>query len=244
MPSTQPGPMPWGSSTASCRRNWCSMSPSSWRRRSRPTARSACRSPSACCATPGSSMRSGAGQTGPTPRSCSTARTPSRGRRPSSRSASLGGLAGSETYSRPSTSARYAPASEDAMGRVVTISATYGAGGTVVAPRVAERLGLPFADRLIAARGGDEAPGEQLSEQEREESRRRGFLDRLAHLTGGLGLPVPEGGDLQSPVRRQVEASIAQLSEGGAVILGRGAAIVLAGDPDAFHVRLDGPAEA
>src|SRR5205823_5794203 len=74
---------------------------------------------------------------------------------------------------------------EDAMGRVITISATYGAGGTIVAPRLAERLGLPFADRLIPARGGEDAPGEELSEQEREESRRRGFLDRLARLTGG-----------------------------------------------------------
>src|SRR2546429_6540497 len=106
------------------------------------------------------------------------------------------------------------------MGRVVTISATYGAGGSVVAPGVAERLGLRSADGLMPPVGGDEALGEELSEQERQESRRRGFLDRLAHLTGGLGLPVPEGGDLQSPVRQQVEASIALLAEDGAVILG------------------------
>jgi cytidylate kinase len=124
---------------------------------------------------------------------------------------------------------------------VVTISATYGAGGSVVAPKLADRLGVPFADRLIPARGPLE-PGEQLSEQEREEVRRRGFFSRLAHLTGGLGLPVPDAGDLRDPVRRQVEANLTELATGeGAVILGRGAAIVLAGDPAAFHVRLDGP---
>ena len=33
--------------------------------------------------------------------------------------------------------------------RVVTVSATYGAGGALVAPLLAERLGVPFADRLI-----------------------------------------------------------------------------------------------
>jgi cytidylate kinase len=127
--------------------------------------------------------------------------------------------------------------------RIVTISATYGAGGSVIAPRLADRLGLPFADRLILARGSAPA-GEQLSDQEREEARRRGFFSRLAHLTGGLGLPVPPAGDLRDPVRQQVEANLKQLATGaGVVILGRGAAIVLASHPSAFHVRLDGPGD-
>lgn len=127
------------------------------------------------------------------------------------------------------------------MGRVVTISSTYGAGGSVVAPRVAELLSLPFADRLILARGPGDEVGEHLSDEERQELRRRGFLDRLAHLTGGLGLPVPGGDDLRGPVRQQVEASITELAQRGAVILGRAAAIVLCAEREAFHVRLDGP---
>jgi cytidylate kinase len=32
---------------------------------------------------------------------------------------------------------------------LVTISATYGAGGTVVAPVVADRLGLPLVERIV-----------------------------------------------------------------------------------------------
>ena len=32
---------------------------------------------------------------------------------------------------------------------VVTISATYGAGGSVIAPRLAERLRMQFFDRLL-----------------------------------------------------------------------------------------------
>jgi cytidylate kinase len=129
--------------------------------------------------------------------------------------------------------------------RVVTVSATYGAGGSVVAPRLAERLGIPFADRLIPPRGTTTDPtGEQLSDEEREETTRRGFFARLAHLTGGFGFPVPDVADLRGPVRAQVEASITRLADGaGGVILGRGASLVLAGHPTAFHVRLDGPEE-
>jgi cytidylate kinase len=57
-----------------------------------------------------------------------------------------------------------------------------------------------------------------------------------------LGLPVPSGEDLRDTVADRVEASIARVAEtGGGVILGRAAAIVLAGRPGAFHVRLDGP---
>jgi cytidylate kinase len=130
------------------------------------------------------------------------------------------------------------------MARVVTISATYGAGGSVVAPRLAERLQLPFADRLITPRGAPSSPaGERLSDEEREEAGRRSFLTRLGHLTGGLGIPVPESTDLRGPVRAQVEASIWHLARGsGGVILGRAAALVLGNHEGAFHVRLDGPA--
>jgi cytidylate kinase len=128
--------------------------------------------------------------------------------------------------------------------RVVTVSAAYGAGGSIIAPRLAERLDVPFADRLIPARDAPApAPGgERVTEEERHQASRSRFLARLALLTGGLGLPVPHPDDLTDPVRQRVEQSIHDLvAAGGAVILGRAAAVVLAGDPRAFHVRLDGP---
>jgi cytidylate kinase len=131
------------------------------------------------------------------------------------------------------------------VARVVTVSATYGAGGSVVAPRLAERLSLPFADRLITPRGTSTSPaGERLTDEEREEAGRRSFLTRLAHLTGGLGFPVPDSTDLRGPVRAQVETSIWEIARGsGGVILGRAAALVLGDHPGVFHVRLDGPTE-
>jgi cytidylate kinase len=129
---------------------------------------------------------------------------------------------------------------------VVTISATYGAGGSVIAPRLAERLDLPFADRLIPAEHVPvPGPGsEHITEEERRQTARTSFFSRLAHITGGLGLPVPSAEDMADPVKERVERSIEVLVErGGAVILGRGGAVALAAHPRAYHVRLDGPVE-
>jgi cytidylate kinase len=128
----------------------------------------------------------------------------------------------------------------------VTLSATYGAGGSVIGPLLASRLGLPFADRLIPAR---DAPvhlsGEGVDEEEREEQPRRSFFARLANLNVALNFPAPrDPEDLRDHVRDRVEASIRDLmATDGAVLLGRAGQIVLAHHPCAFHVRLDGPHE-
>jgi cytidylate kinase len=130
--------------------------------------------------------------------------------------------------------------------RFVTVSATYGSGGSVIAPLLARRVGLPFADRLIAAR---DAPGsrsvEGVSQEELDEEPKRSFFERLAHLNAALNLPAPrDPEDLRGHVRERVEQSVRALeAAGGAVLLGRAGQIVLAGHPGAFHVRIDGPPE-
>jgi Cytidylate kinase-like family len=134
------------------------------------------------------------------------------------------------------------------QSRVLTISATYGAGGSLVAPAAAARLQLPFFDRLL--HGPDtrraEAIMERLSDEERRHAPPGRLAATLAHLSAGLGIPVPDERDLnpREVLRRSVTASISNIvASGGGVILGRGGAVVLAGQPFAFHVRLDGPPE-
>jgi cytidylate kinase len=133
-----------------------------------------------------------------------------------------------------------------ADARFITLSATYGAGGSVIGPLLARRVGLPFADRLIPARDAIVAPsGEGVTEEERDEEPRRSFFARLANLNVGLNFPAPRNPeDLRDHVRERVEESIESLADhGGAVLLGRAGQVVLARHPQAFHVRLDGPPE-
>jgi len=128
------------------------------------------------------------------------------------------------------------------------VSAAYGAGGSVVAPALADRLGLPFLQRVTTSEGHVAEPGpcdEQLSE---EEVKVTPVHRLLAHFTQAM-----PAGPTQSPpsthhqdehLRGHGEAGIHRLlaAGSGGVILGRAAAVVLGRDRG-FHVRLDGPAE-
>lgn len=137
------------------------------------------------------------------------------------------------------------------MSRVVTISATFGAGGNVIGPAVAEGLGVPFVDRAIpytvAADIGC-ALEEALVHDDRAEhglGRLLANAARLPNVTlGGMDVDLPQRGMIPEEefVRHteQVIKEIADRDDGG-VILGRGAQIVLAHHPAVLHVRLDGP---
>ena len=132
--------------------------------------------------------------------------------------------------------------------RVVTISATYGAGGAAVGPLLAERLGLPFADRLIEPHGRPTPPtGEGVTDAELDEEPRGALVRTLALLSPTWNLPTApeEPEDVPERMREAVEASLRKLVEhGGAVILGRGAAACIGRKRAwAFHVRLDGPVD-
>jgi cytidylate kinase len=134
---------------------------------------------------------------------------------------------------------------------VVTISASYGAGGSVIAPALAARLGLPLIDRLLTADISEEAArsasasrsGEGLSDAEVTASpgnRLFVYLARAASV-GALSAP-PLLVEPEDELRERAEAGLAAARAGaGAVVLGRAGAVVLAGRRRAFHVRLDGP---
>jgi cytidylate kinase len=146
----------------------------------------------------------------------------------------------------PLASNRSADLPGPAVG-LITVSAAYGAGGSVVAPALADRLGLPFLQRVTTSEGHIAEPGpcdEQLSA---EEIKATPVHRLLAHFTQAM-----PAGPTQSPpsthhqdehLRGHGEAGIHRfLAVGGGVILGRAAAVVL-GKDRGFHVRLDGPAE-
>jgi cytidylate kinase len=132
----------------------------------------------------------------------------------------------------------------------VTIAASFGAGGSVVAPAVAERLGLTFVGRAIPVAVAEELDHPLMAALADDERHDHGAVRRLldhavAHSGLFVGFPTPLdhlGVDQQVA---QGEDAIRQLAEGeGAVILGRAAVFVLKGRPNVLHVRLDGPLEA
>jgi MFS family permease len=140
--------------------------------------------------------------------------------------------------------AEYRPA------RVVTISASFGAGGAVVGPAVARRLGLPFLDRAVPFRVAQllgVSPGNALAHDEQVQG---AMIRSLVNL---IGAPVAFGpcglqtrpADDEETFRQATEKVLWELAAGaGAVVLGRAAAVVLASCPGALHVRLDGGAPA
>jgi len=131
----------------------------------------------------------------------------------------------------------------------ITIAATYGAGGSIIGPAVAERLSLPFVDRaiptaivkqihepLVSALADDSSAGSNVG---------RIFNNVLS--SAGLFAGVPFDADQLglSPEVAQTEVAIRAVADaGGAVILGRAAVFVLKDRTDVFHVRLDGDVEA
>lgn len=151
------------------------------------------------------------------------------------------------------------------FGPLVTVSATYGAGGSIIAPRLAEALGVPFLDRLISAdmsdaaarrraegdedagpgRAGRPGPTEGLHEDEQAASPAGRFLSYFARAASVGALMAPDAViDDDETIRRRTEEGLRDQAAGApAVLLGRAGALVLASRPRAYHVRLDGPVD-
>ena len=131
---------------------------------------------------------------------------------------------------------------------VVTLSASYGAGGSQVGPRLADRLGGAFLDRVIPAAVAERL-AVPLDDALAHDDAVRSVLERLlmrfapaAQAFSGAATP-PELVDERSFLRATEAVIREHAAAGSGVILGRAAAIVLRDAPGALHVRLDGPAE-
>jgi len=130
---------------------------------------------------------------------------------------------------------------------VVTLSGAFGAGGAIIGPAVAERLGVPFVDRAIPARVANEL-GVSLQDALARDEQVRGWFSRLlasaAPISGEylLGYDAPKLAALSdSAFCERTQAAIrATVAGGSGVILGRAGMLVLRDHPGALHVRLDG----
>ena len=130
------------------------------------------------------------------------------------------------------------------INEIITISATYGAGGGVVAAEIAEQLDLPlFCPTTPAERPAGRSP-ERLAPSEAKSV-------PVHRLLACLNNSFPMGSTLSPPSMHRLDYDLCQSNEtellgfvtgGRGVILGRAAAAVLGCDRG-FHVRLDGPLE-
>ncbi len=122
----------------------------------------------------------------------------------------------------------------------------------MVAPRVADLLGLRMIDRAMgrnqaAAAAQPLADAEKyLESDELHESRLTSILSRAMSVSGlWAGMPLPPEDIGYDQRIMETEKALRQAADsGGAVILGRAGVFVLAGRADTLHVRMDGPEEA
>jgi len=115
---------------------------------------------------------------------------------------------------------------------IVTVAAEHGAAGDLVAPRVADDLGVPFLDRALPA---------SLAAASIESERPSGFVGSLARASSILaGEPVERMDLNEGHMRADLAEFLARTSMHGGVVLGRGGVLVLADAPGALHVLLTG----
>jgi cytidylate kinase len=118
---------------------------------------------------------------------------------------------------------------------LVTLAAEHGAAGDLVAPRVADALGVPFLDRALPA---------SLAAADDRTERASGLVGTLARTSTMFGGGQVERLDLdEGHLRAELAEFLKRASSAGGVVLGRGGAIVLANQPRVLHVLLTGPRE-
>lgn len=137
---------------------------------------------------------------------------------------------------------------EPAPPRLVTISAPYGAGGSIVGRELADRLDVSFVDRAIpvaVSRRLDIPVDQVLGQEEAPQTGLSRWMAAFAPavlMVGGSPASVLTPAD-EASFRDTTEVVSREYAADGAVILGRAGAIVLRDAPHALHVRLDAPRE-
>ena len=134
------------------------------------------------------------------------------------------------------------------MIRIITIEREFGAGGTPIAEKLAEKLGWKLWDQSLTAEIAELAQVDH-SEVERLDERCESLFYRLmkVYMRGSYERSLPVAGlehfDADSMVafiKRVVERAA---SEGNCVIVGRGSTYSLRDRDDAYHVFIYAPWE-
>ncbi len=134
--------------------------------------------------------------------------------------------------------------------QVVTISASFGAGGGEIGPEVARKLGLPLFDRAIPLEVAHQlgvSPNDAMSHDEQIQGTVVRTLINLIGAPASFGISGIETkpAEDEDAYRNATEKVLWEFaSSTGGVVLGRAGAAVLASFPGAVHVRLDGPEDA
>jgi cytidylate kinase len=132
--------------------------------------------------------------------------------------------------------------------RTITIEREYGAGGGVIARKLARRLGWKLWDQELTCEIARVAKVDQ-SVVERMDERCDSMFYRLmkVFMRGSMeqSLPVRQMGhfDADSMVEFMRRVISGAASEGNSVIVGRGAPFLLRERPDTFHVFVYAPHE-
>jgi cytidylate kinase len=130
-----------------------------------------------------------------------------------------------------------APAEGRTPRPVVTLFESYGSGAGYIGPRVAQALGLPFHPQAFSSDEIENATAQRENQ---------GTLSRILSAVGGsyAGLDGPAVAMAQADDHDLVLQNtrvVHDQARAGGVILGRNGALILANQPAALHVMLDGP---
>ncbi len=142
--------------------------------------------------------------------------------------------AGAGARSSPRRNGAAGSAASDGGGAMtlVALSASYGAGGSIVGPALARRLNVPFIDRAIPLAVADrlQVPFDDAAAHDEQVS--TGWLERVlsGFMGGDAGAPAPLPAEMFSSEdfrRATEEVLLQQAATGQGVILGRGSVVLL-----------------
>ncbi|WP_422115490.1 cytidylate kinase family protein [Brachybacterium sp. UNK5269] len=126
---------------------------------------------------------------------------------------------------------------------VVTLNELYGAGASTIAPRVAERLGVPYAGLAFSSEDLERASSSRpvvLSDSTTGRTLR--WLHTFSWPTIDVDVAA-EAGDAQvstAMVRNNIDEVVQLVKDAGGVVVGRDATAILADMRGAVHIRLVG----